>query len=119
MKKNASVRFCGDFKVTVNQALDVGQYPLSKVEDIFASLAGGEKISKLELKNAYLQMTVRAEDRRYLTINTHKGLFQYNRLVFGIASAPAIWQRTIDQILQGLTSVNTILDDMIITGRGD
>ena len=119
MKKNGSLRICGDFKVTVNQALEVDQYPLPKVEDIFASLAGGEKFSKLDLKNAYLQMTVKPEDRKYLTINTHKGLFQYNRLVFGIASAPAIWQRAIDQILQGLSGVNTILDDMIITGKND
>jgi hypothetical protein len=39
--------------------------------------------------------------------------------LFGIASAPAIWQRTIDQILQGLKGVYCILDDMVITGKDD
>lgn len=47
------------------------------------------------------------------------GLFQYNRLVFGITSAPAIWQRTIDQVLEGTLGTSCILDDMIITGRDD
>ena len=46
------------------------------------------------------------------------GLFQYNRLVFGI-SAPAIWQRTIDQVLEGTSGTSCILDDMIITGKND
>ena len=36
--------------------------------------------------------------KKYLTINTHMGLFQYNRIVFGITSAPAIWQHTIDKV---------------------
>jgi hypothetical protein len=42
-----------------------------------------------------------------------------NRLVFGITSAPAIWQRTMDQILEGTSGVSCILDDMIVTGKSD
>lgn len=116
-KKDGSVRICGDFKVTLNPVLDVDQYPLPKIEDIFASLAGGQQFTKLDLKNAYLQMTVREEDRPYLTINTQRGLFQYNRLVFGVASAPPIWQRAMDTVLQGLPGVHYNMDDMVITGK--
>jgi hypothetical protein len=49
------------------------------------------------------------ESMKLLTINTHKGLYQFTRLPFGVASSPAIWQRTIDQILQGLEGVQCIL----------
>ena len=49
-------------------------------------------------------------------INTHKGLFRYNRLPFGISAAPAIFQRTIEGILQGIPSVCVYLDDILITG---
>ena len=56
---------------------------------------------------------------KYLTINTHEGLFQYNRLGFGVTSCPAIWQRAIDQVLQGVPDTQCILDDMIITGKTD
>ena len=59
------------------------------------------------------------ESKKYLTINTHKGLYQYNRLVFGVTSCPAIWQRAIDQVLQGVPDTQCILDDMIITGKTD
>ena len=119
VKKDGSVRICGDFKVTLNPLLEVDRYPLPRIEDIFATLAGGKHFTKLDLRHAYLQMEVREDARQYLTITTHKGLFRYNRLVFGIASAPAIWQRTMEQILQGIPGVQCLLDDMIITGKTD
>ena len=110
------VRLCGDFKVSLNPVLNVEQYPLPKVEDIFASLAGDKRFSKLDSKDAYLQMVMFDESKRLLTINTHKGLFRYIRLVFGVASAPALWQLAMDQVLQGLKGCHCMLDGMIVTG---
>ena len=64
-------------------------------------------------------MKVKEESQEHLTINTHRGLYRYNRLVFRITSAPAIWQRFMNQTLEGIDRVSCILDDMIITGRDD
>ncbi|XP_041376823.1 uncharacterized protein K02A2.6-like [Gigantopelta aegis] len=119
IKQDGSVRVCGDFKVTVNPVLEVDQYPLPRIEDIFASLAGGQRFSKIDLRQAYLQMEVDEKSRDLLTVNTEKGLYRFNRLVYGIASAPAIWQRAMDTVFQGLSGVKCIIDDMIITGRSD
>ncbi|XP_053728751.1 uncharacterized protein K02A2.6-like [Synchiropus splendidus] len=80
---------------------------------------GGEKFSKIDLAQAYLQMEVEESSREFLTINTHKGLFQYNRLVFGVASAPAIWQRAMDQVLHDIPGTQCYLDDIIVTGKND
>ena len=118
-KKDGSVRICGDYKGTVNPELQAEQYPLPRIEDIFAKLSGGQKFSKIGLRQAYHQLEMEEDSKKYLTINTHMGLFQYNRLVFGITSAPAIWQRTIDQVLEGTSGTSCILDDMIITGKDD
>ena len=96
VKRNGSVRVCGDFKVSVNPVLLTEQYPLPGIEDIFANLAGGKHFSKLDLRQTYHQMEVTEASKKFLTINTHKGLFRYNRLVFGICSCPATWQRAID-----------------------
>ena len=53
---------------------------------------------------------------RNIWLLTHKGLFQYNRLPFGISSAPAIFQRCMDSLLQGIPQVSVYLDDILITG---
>lgn len=59
------------------------------------------------------------ESKKLLPISTHRGLFRYNRLVFGIASSPAIFQKTIEHVMQGVPGTQVILDDMIITGKSN
>ena len=113
------VRLCGDYKVTINPVIREDKFPLPRVEDIFAKMAGGKRFSKIDLKNAYLQMEVEDTSKQYLTINTHKGLFQYNRMPFGIKTAPSIWQRAMEQTLQGIPNVEVMLDDIIVTGKSD
>lgn len=119
MKAQNKVRLCGDYKLTVNKNLLVDEYPLPTIDELFANMAGGDKFSKIDLAQAYLQMTVRSEDQPILTLNTHLGLFQPTRLMYGVASAPAIFQREISQILQGIPGVSVFLDDVKITGPDD
>ncbi len=90
LKKDGGIRICGDFKVTVNPVLSAEQCPLPHINDLFAGLTGGQKICKIDLNQAYQQMHVEEESRELLTINTHKGLFRYKRLPFGITSASCI-----------------------------
>ena len=52
-------------------------------------------------------------------INTHKGLFRYPGLPFGISSNLAIWQRFIEQVLAGLGGTCVIMDDLLVGGSND
>lgn len=69
------------------------------------------------LTQAYLQLLLDEESKQYLTINTHKGLFRYNRLPFGVSSAPAIFQRAMDTLFQGFKGVCVYLDDILVSGQ--
>ena len=64
-------------------------------------------------------MVLDKTSQQLCTINTHKGLFRYNRLPFGISSSPAIWQRFIEQILAGLNGTCVIMDDQLVGGVND
>ena len=105
--------------MTVNPQLKVDQYPLPRIDDIYASLGGGKHFSKIDLRSAYLQMEMDDESKTLLTLNTHKELYWLNRLAFGIASAPAMWQRVMDQLLSGIPKTQCIIDDIIVTGETD
>ena len=61
-------------------------------------------------------MALDDDSKELLVINTHKGLFRYNRLPFGVASAPSIFQKIMDQMLAGLQGTVCYLDDIIVTG---
>ena len=118
-KQDGQIRICRDYKVTINPEMDVDQYPLPKPDNIFATVAGGKLFMTLDLSYAYNQLLLDEEARKFVTINTHKGLYQYTRLPFGIASAPAVFQRVMDTILQGIEGVACYIDDIIITGKTD
>ena len=107
-KHDGCLQLCGDYKVTINPSLDVDHYPLPKPDDIFATLAGGQLYTTLDVVHAYNQLILDDESRQYVTINTIKGLYQYTRLPFGIVSATAVFQWTMDSILQGA---------IIVTGK--
>ena len=118
-KKDGKFRICGDYKVPVNQALEIDQYPLPKPEDLFATLAGGKKFTKLDLSQAYQQLALDDDSRKLVTVNTHRGLYRYTRLPFGIASAPAIFQKLMDTVLRDILNVICYLDDILVTGKSD
>ena len=92
-------------------------FPLPTPDEVFSALAHGESFSTIDLARACKQMEVTAESQPYLTINTHMGLFRYQRLPFGIATAPAIWQKAMSIVLQGCKGVIYYIDDILVTGK--
>ena len=90
VKKDGKVRICRDFEVNINIQLDADEYPLPRIEEIYANLSGGQPYSVIDFRQAYLQMEVEEQSKPYVIVNTHRGLHQYQRLPHGVASAPAV-----------------------------
>lgn len=69
--------------------------------------------SVLDIKQAYHQVPIAKESQSYLTINTHIGLFAFKRLINGIHSGPAIFQRIMDNLLLDIPKAVSRLDTLV------
>lgn len=104
-------RFQGDAESQFNDR----KVPTSTHRRYICETAWGEEFSKLDLTMAYQQIPLDESSKKLTTISTSKGLFQYTRLIYGLASAPAIFQRIMDSLLMSLEGVVVFLDDILIT----
>ena len=66
------------------------------------------------MAHAYAQLSVDKESEGYLTISTHKGLYSYTKLRYGVKSAPKIFLAKMNQILQGIDKCVCKQDDILI-----
>lgn len=86
-------------------------------EEILTQISGAKIYSKLDLSAAYSQLKVNKSSQELLTINTHKGLFRYQRLAYGITSAGSLFQSTMDQILAGLKGTAFYIDVILLHAK--
>lgn len=113
-KPNGSSRVIADYSNGLNDALKEVFHPLPNMEEVMTKFTGNKVSSQLDLADAYLQLRADEDSQALTTITTHRGLFKYSRLVFGLKTASAIFQGTIEQALVGLEGVLVYLDDILV-----
>ena len=119
VKPDGTIRVCGDYKSTLNPALDTKVYPLPTLEECFKEMVGGQLFTKIDIKQAYNSIRLREEDQILTTLSTGIGLLKWCRLPYGINSAGAQFQSIIDEVLLGISHTCCRVDDILITGRND
>lgn len=116
-KPNNEIRICADCKVTLNKFMKKDYYPLPRLEDLLAGLAGANFFCVVDLRDAFQQIEISENSQDLFTVNTHIGLFRYRRLFFGISNAPTFFQSVMDVALKGLNLVVCFIDDVLIGGK--
>jgi transposase InsO family protein len=116
LKPNGRIRICGDYKVTANKAILCDTYPLPKIKELLSRIAGGKYFAKLDLSNAFNQLELDEGSKEITTINTHRGLFQYNRMCYGISCAPSIFQCQMESLMASKPGVLVFADDILVSG---
>lgn len=116
-KSDGSLRICGDYKATVNRAIKSHAHKVPSINDLLSRVDGGVLFAKMDMSQAYQQLTVDEETARVQAITTHKGTFAVNRLQFGVAAAPGIFQSLMERLVGGLEGILPYLDDIIVYAR--
>ena len=116
-KPDGDIRICVDMR-RANEAIESERHPITTIEEVLHDLNGSTVFSKLDLKWGFHQVELDAESRQITTFITHRGLFRYKRLMFGITSAPEKYQNIVKDALIGCKGFKNIADDLIIHGCG-
>jgi hypothetical protein len=109
-------RICGDYRITLNKCLLQQSCTTLEPEDIMNRLSNSSFFSKIDLKNAFLQIPLDESSSCLTTITTPWGLYRYKFLPFGLSVSPSIFQHAIDSVIAGLEGVESYQDDLIIHG---
>ena len=111
-------RFAVDYR-RVNALMKKDAHPLPLPETMFAQLKGATVFSKLDLTKGFYQIALDPKCREYLAFSTPDGLKQWKVMPFGIANAPAAFQREMQRILKERLGVSVLvyIDDILIFSR--
>jgi len=114
-KQDGNVRFCVDYR-RLNDVTRKDSYPLPRIEDCLSALGGACYFSTLDLRAGYWQTAMDEKDADKTAFVTRRGVFRFKVLSFGLANAPALFQRLMDYVLAGLTweACLVYIDDIII-----
>ena len=115
-KKSGDVRICVDLK-PLNQSVMREVHPLPKVDETLAQLAGAKIFSKLDANSGFWQIPLSQSSRLLTTFITPMGRYCFNKLPFGISSAPEHFQRRMSELLTGIQGVLCQMDDVLIFGQ--
>ena len=115
-KPNGSVRICVDLR-PLNQSVMRETFPLPTVDDVLAQLSGATVFSKLDANSGFWQVPLAPQSRHLTTFITHFGRYQFNKLPFGISSAPEVYQKRMSSLLEGLSGVLCLIDDVLVFGN--
>ncbi len=118
VKPSGKLRVCID-PLHLNKALKRVHYPLTTIEDVLPELSNVKVFSRADCKEGFLQCELDEESSLLTTFQTPWGRYKYRRLPFGLSPSPELFQAKLDQCLEGLQGIHTIVDDILITGQGD
>ena len=112
-KKNGELRMCLDLR-QLNLRLQDQTCLMPKITDLLAQFKGKKVFSSIDVKSGYWNVEISEEDREKTAFLTPWGLFEWNRMPFGIKTAPFIFQRAMKKVFAGLDFVLVYLDDIVV-----
>jgi len=117
-KKDGTYRFCVDYR-RVNAVSKRDAFPIPDVHDALDHLRGSRYFAITDLLSGYWQLGMTERDKERSAFCTRRGLFQFIRMLFGLAGEPALFCRLMSIVFKDhLWKIClTCLDDIIVFAR--
>ena len=117
-RKDGGVRFCVDYR-KLNAVTKLNEFPLPRIDDTLDLLAGSCFFTTLDLVSGFWQVRMEPTSQERTAFTTFAGLYEFKKMPFGLANAPATFQRLMEVVLSGLArdACLVYLDDIIVIGK--
>ncbi|PIK46429.1 hypothetical protein BSL78_16715 [Apostichopus japonicus] len=117
-KSDGSLRLCVDYR-KLNMKTIKDAYPIPRIDESIDALHGTKWFSTIDLLSGYHQVAMEEADKHKTSFTTPFGLYEYNRMPFGLSNAPGTFQRLMQACLhdQFFTSVLCYLDDILVFSK--
>ncbi|XP_077384383.1 uncharacterized protein LOC144023007 [Festucalex cinctus] len=117
-KKDGTLRLCIDYR-KLNSCSTRDAFPLPRIEEALEALGQAKYFSTLDLTSGYWQVEVAEPDKHKTAFSTPMGLFEANRMPFGLQNAPSTFQRLMTCCFGDLNFTHLLiyLDDIIIFSK--
>src|SRR5436853_3847716 len=117
-KKDSTKRFCVDYR-KLNKITKIDRYPLPRIDELLETFRTASWFTTLDLASGYWQVEMNEKEKEKTAFITHKGLYEFNVMPFGLCNAPATFQRLMNYVLQDFLGkfAAVYIDDIIIYSR--
>jgi transposase InsO family protein len=115
-KPNGSIRVCIDPR-DLNPQIKREHYQLPSRDEIFSEVTGAVIFSKLDASHAFWQVKLTENCKKLTTFNTPFGRYAYDRLPYGLCSAPEVFHKYMSQIFEGIEGTKVYMDDLLVWGQ--
>lgn len=112
------IRLCVDMRVA-NQAVVREHYPMPNIDSAMGTISRVAKLSKIDLESAYYHLELEPDSRKITTFASRSGVYRFCRLMFGIKSAPELFQREMENLFRGIEGLVVFMDDLLVHGSTD
>lgn len=116
--RNGKPRFCVDYR-KLNAVTIPDEFPIPRQSEILSSLSGAQVLSSLDALSGFTQLELDPDDIEKTAFRTHRGLFQFRRMPFGLPNGPSIFQRVMQGILAPYLWIFCLvyIDDIVIYSK--
>ena len=116
--RNGKPRFCVDYR-KLNAATIPDEFPIPRQSEILSSLSGAQVLSSLDALSGFTQLELDPDDIEKTAFRTHRGLFQFRRMPFGLRNGPSIFQRVMQGILAPYLWIFCLvyIDDIVVYSK--
>ena len=117
-KKDGTIRFCIDYRC-LNGVTKKNAYPLPRIDECLDALGGNKWFSCLDLQSGYWQVGMHPDSVEKTAFSYQRGLYEFDRMAFGLCNAPATFERMMEDMLRGYLGRICLvyLDDIIVFGK--